>query len=171
MESHELGVPRPLFAFAGSLRGWHQRDPSPRLGIPNLAELRPRQADIDAQSRVENLPRLAVPSLPTRTLPRSCGNEIGRSLSRMNLVMSTLKLRSGDCVKCRPPKKDGPSCNNRCHFPNLILCRNRSMLSFCAFPGPPRRRSSTSSNTQPTNSPGAIESLHQPLVPHGQQTC
>ena len=53
------------------------------------------------------------------------GNEIGQSLSRMNLVMSTLNLRSGNYVMWRPPKKDGPSCN----FQNLILCRSRSMLS------------------------------------------
>ena len=82
------------------------------------------------KSKIENLPRLAMLSLPLRTLPHSCpkhrprGNEIGRSLSRINLVTSNLKLRSGNCVKRRPPKKDGPSCNNRCHFPNLILCRS-----------------------------------------------
>ena len=62
-ESHESEVPRLLFALTSSQRGWHQRDPSLRLGIPNLAELRrflPRQTDIAAQSRKENLPRLAV---------------------------------------------------------------------------------------------------------------
>ena len=79
---------------------------------------------------------------------RPRGEEIGRSLSRINLVMSTLMLRSCNCVKWRPPKKHGPSCNNRCHFPNLILCRDLSMLSWCAFPGPPIRWSSTSSNTK-----------------------
>ena len=76
-ESHESEVPRPLFALAGSLRGWHQRDPSQRLGIPNLAGLRrflPRQADIAAQPRIENLPRLAALSLPLRSLPSSCPN-------------------------------------------------------------------------------------------------
>ena len=57
------------------------------------------------------------------------GNEIGRSRSWMNLVMSTLKLQSGNCVKWRHPKKDGPSCINRCHFPNWIFCRSHSMLS------------------------------------------
>ena len=99
---------------------------------------------------------------------RPRGNEIGRSRSRMNLVMSTLKLRSGNCVKWRPPKKDGPSCNTRCHFPNLILCQSLSMLSWCAFPGPPIRWSSTSSNNQQTLQ--VRSSLHRPLVPHGQQT-
>ena len=69
-------------------------------------------------------------------------NEICRGRSCVNLVISTLKLRSGNCVKWRPPKNDGPSCINLCHFPNFILCR---------------RWSSTSSNTQPTNSPGAID--------------
>ena len=47
--------------------------------------------------------------------------------------MSTLMLRSCNCVKWRPPKKHGPSCNNRCHFPKLILCRDLSMLSWCAL--------------------------------------
>ena len=55
--------------------------------------------------------------------------------------MSTLKLRSGNCVKWRPPKKDGPSCDNWCHFPNLIFCRSVSVVTGCA----------------PTNSPVAIE--------------
>ena len=64
---------------------------------------------------------------------------------------------SANCVKWRPPKKDRPSCNNRCHFPNLILCSSLSMLSWYAFPSPPIRWSSTSSNTQPTSSPGAIK--------------
>ena len=71
-ESHS-----PVFALAGSLRSWHQRDPSPLLGIPNLAELRrflPRQGDIAAQPRMENLPRLAALSLLPRTRPRSCPN-------------------------------------------------------------------------------------------------
>ena len=69
--------PRPLFASAGSQRGWHQRDHLLRLRIPNLAELRrflPRQADIAAQPKIENLPRLAALSLHHRTLPRSCPN-------------------------------------------------------------------------------------------------
>ena len=163
-ESHESEVSHPLFTLTGSQRGWHQRDPLLRLGIPNLAELRrflPRQAYIAAQTRIENLPRLAMPS---RTLPHSCPNIVPVvmnvvvvSLCRINLVVSTLKLRSSNCVKWRPPKKDGPSCNNRDHFPNLILCRRLSMLAWCAFPRPPIRWSSTSSNTQPTNSPGAIQ--------------
>ena len=102
----------PLFALAGSLRGWHQKGLSQRLGIPNLAELRqflPRQVDIAAQLRIENLPRHVALLLPYRTLQHSCsallskhrprGNEIGRSRSRINLVMSTVKLRSGNCVK------------------------------------------------------------------------
>ena len=85
-----------------------RQDPLLRLGIPNLAELRrflPRQADIAVQSKKENLPRLVALSLHpsdasallSKHLPR--GNEIGRSRSRMNSVLSTLKLRSGNCVK------------------------------------------------------------------------
>ena len=77
MESHESEVPRPLFASTPSQRDWHQRDPLLRLGIPNLAELRrflPRQVDIAEQSKMENLPGLAMLSLPLRTLQNSCPN-------------------------------------------------------------------------------------------------
>ena len=76
-KSSAAEVPRPLFAITGSQRGWHQRDPLLRLGILNLAELRrflPRQVDIAMHSKIENLPRLAVPSLAPRTLPHSCPN-------------------------------------------------------------------------------------------------
>ena len=31
----------------------------------------------------------------------------------------------------------GPSCSSQCHFPNLILCRGLSTLSWCALPGHP----------------------------------
>ena len=76
-------------------------------------------------SKIENLPRLAVLSSLHRTLYHSCPS-IAHVVTKLVVV---LKLRSGNCVKWRPPKKDGPSCNNRCHFPNLILCRCLSMLS------------------------------------------
>ena len=72
MESHELGVPHPLFALTGSQRGWHQRGPLLRLGTPNLAEFEAVPASSGRHCRA--LPRLAVLSLHPRTLPRSCPN-------------------------------------------------------------------------------------------------
>ena len=112
-DSHQSEVPRPLFASARSQRGWLQRDPSPRLGIPNFAELRrflPRQADIAAQPATARS-AFTAPSVASALLAkhRPRCSEIGWSRSWMNPVISTLKLRSGNCVKWRPPTKDGPS--------------------------------------------------------------
>ena len=42
----------------------------------------------------------------------------------MNLVMSKLKRRSGNCVKWLPPKKDGRPVTTGATSPNLILCRS-----------------------------------------------
>ena len=90
-ESHESEFPRPLFALTDSKRDWHQKDPSLRLGIPNLAGLRrflPRQVDIAVQSKIENLPRLAMLSLPLRTLPHFCPNIV-------NVVMKLVEVTLG----------------------------------------------------------------------------
>ena len=98
MESHESEVPRLLFALTSSQRGWHQRFPLLRLGIPNLAELRrflPRQVEVAVQSKIENLPRLATLALHPRTLPRSCPNIVP-------VVMKLVVVSLGQITSCQP---------------------------------------------------------------------
>ena len=67
-----------------------------------------------------SLPPSMASALLSKHRPRC--RVFGRNRSWRNLVVSTLQVRSASCVKWRPPKKDGPSCNSRCHFPSLILC-------------------------------------------------
>ena len=97
----------------------------------------PRQADIDARPTVRNA--FTFPSVASALLSkhRPRCSEIGRSRSWINLVMSTSKLRSGNCVKKKASSEKGrPILHNQCHFPNSTLCRCLSVLSWCALLGP-----------------------------------